>query len=115
MADGINLEVVVATMIAKAAQAMHDVIQEEVFPLTQELCPKDTGELVATGRVTDPDADGLVMITYGNIDDATGIYAIVQHERLDLNHPNGGVAKYVEIPLNEAAWTLVPRIAERMR
>ncbi len=115
MADSLNLEVVVASMVARAAQAMHDVIAEEVFPRTQELCPRDSGALVATGKVTDPDKDGLVMITYGDPGDKTGIYAIVQHERLDLNHPNGGVAKYVEIPLNEAAPTLVGRIAERMR
>ncbi|PZS10379.1 MAG: hypothetical protein DLM70_00575 [Chloroflexi bacterium] len=115
MAGELQLEVVVASMIARAAQAMHDVVQEEVLPITQDLCPKDTGELVATGRVTDPDAMGTVTISYGNVDDKTGIYAIVQHERMDLNHPNGGQAKYVEQPLNEAAPTLVARIGERMR
>jgi hypothetical protein len=28
-------------------------------------------------------------------------YAIVQHERLDFNHPKGGKAKYLEDPFNE--------------
>jgi len=28
-------------------------------------------------------------------------YAIIQHERLDFNHPKGGKAKYLEDPYNE--------------
>lgn len=29
-------------------------------------------------------------------------YALLQHENLDFNHPRGGRAKYLEIPLGEA-------------
>lgn len=47
---------------------------------------------------------GFVRVIPGAEDDAVAIgyrafWAVWQHERLDYNHPNGGEAKFLEIPL----------------
>lgn len=38
-------------------------------------------------------------------------YALLQHENLDFNHPRGGRAKYLEIPLGEALTKMPERVA----
>lgn len=48
--------------------------------------PRDTGVLAASGRVTGPDAKGLVEITYGG---AAAPYALRQHETLEYRHTLG--------------------------
>lgn len=42
-------------------------------------------------------------------------YAIVQHERLDFNHPMGGKAKYLEDPYNRNKEKYVRHIANRIK
>lgn len=63
--------------------------------------PVDLGTLKASGYVTLPRKVGnktLVEMGYGgNAKD----YAVVQHERLDFNHPEGGEAKYLESVVDE--------------
>jgi hypothetical protein len=60
--------------------------------------PVDTGDLRANCTVGPLKQDGgEVYVTVGY--DLP--YAIVQHERLDFNHPKGGNAKYLEKPYNE--------------
>jgi hypothetical protein len=41
-------------------------------------------------------------------------YALVQHERLDFQHPRGGGPKYLENALNEHLPTLVAKIKARV-
>ena len=53
--------------------------------------PRDTGVLASTGRVTGPDAKGLVEITYGG---AAAQYALRQHETLEYRH-RLGEARYL--------------------
>lgn len=38
-------------------------------------------------------------------------YALLQHENLDFNHPRGGRAKFLEIPLGEALPSMPERVA----
>lgn len=38
------------------------------------------------------------------------LYALVQHERLDFDHPKGGEAKYLENPLKENTARYMERI-----
>ena len=42
-------------------------------------------------------------------------YALVQHERLDFNHPKGGKAKYLEDPLKEQAGRYQDNLADHLR
>ncbi len=59
--------------------------------------PIDTGDLRANCSISPLNKTGsTVYLTVGY--DLP--YAIVQHERLDFNHPKGGKAKYLEDPYN---------------
>lgn len=53
--------------------------------------PKDRGTLANTGRVTGPDPEGVVRLTFGG---ASAPYAVVQHERTDYSH-RLGEARYL--------------------
>ena len=62
--------------------------------------PVDTGDLRANCTVSPVqmgDTEIYVKVGYKLP------YAIVQHERLDFNHPKGGKAKYLEDPYNDNA------------
>jgi hypothetical protein len=63
--------------------------------------------LVDTIQVTGPEFEGdnvSVSISYGNENDPTGDYAIVQHESMEFQHTRPGTkAKYLEDPLNARA------------
>ena len=61
--------------------------------------PIDTGKL-RENCVVDESEIGQHIIKVGytrEVDD----YSLVQHERLDFNHPRGGEAKFLENPFNE--------------
>ncbi len=115
MTGEIDLAAGLEALLAKAGGALHDVVAEEIFPISQDRCPKESGELAATGRVSDPQPDGTVILSYGNQGDKTGIYAIVQEMDVNLSHPNGGQARYVDSSVMEAAGTLAERVAARMK
>jgi hypothetical protein len=59
----------------------------------QRLAPIDTGDLRGSGwhRME----KNAVIIGFSTP------YALIQHERLDFNHPKGGQAKYLEAPFAE--------------
>lgn len=61
--------------------------------------PIDTGKL-RKSCVVDEAEIGNLSIKVGYSPDVDH-YAMVQHERLDFNHPRGGEAKFLENPLNE--------------
>ena len=95
-------------------QSAQDVANE-----ADELVPVDEGILRATQDVKHK---GMftnrpnVTISYGG---PSAPYALVQHERTDLNHPGGGQAKYLEEPfLKETArwpYPLIERIKNASR
>lgn len=60
--------------------------------------PIDTGDLRANCSVSPLKQEGAAFYHTVGYDLP---YAIVQHERLDFNHPRGGKAKYLEDPYNE--------------
>lgn len=80
----------------------------------RDFVPVDLGVLRASGHVAPPDIRGdrvTVTLGYGG---AAAAYALIQHERLDFNHPRGGQAKYLEQPVLEAAAGLGGRLARRI-
>ncbi len=80
-----------------------------------EFVPVDEGILRASGHVQLPvrtGGDVSVTLAYGGPAEA---YAVIQHERLDFNHPHGGGPKYLERPLVEAVPGMGDRIAARIR
>lgn len=91
---------------AKLPGAVADALYREMVGVmfeSQKIVPYDEGDLHDSGETDRPDINGgkvSVVLHYGggNVD-----YALVQHERLDYRHPNGGQAKFLEQPLS--AWT----------
>jgi hypothetical protein len=117
MADDLNLEAAFAQLLANAARAMHDAVQDGPAAVSQDRVPKETGDLAATMQVSEPVIEGdtaTVTVSYGNPDDQTGIYAVVQHERTDFAHPGGGQAKYLESAVLESAQGFGGEIAAKM-
>jgi hypothetical protein len=87
-------------------------MEEDVFPLTQELVPVDTGALKATGRVEPGDSQNETVIWYGDSaveDDAAVDYAAAVHEIEEHKHMPPTQAKFVQQPLEES----VPRLQRR--
>lgn len=88
---------------------------ELVMGESKPLVPRDTSVLVNSGFVNEPTVSrGVAEVVMGYGGPASD-YAIVQHEDLTLNHPNGGQAKYLEQPLLAAVPGLGQRIADRIR
>lgn len=85
-----------------------------IFNQSQALVPVETGALRSSGMVTLPEQSAQgpsVTIGYGG---AAAPYAIYVHERLDLNHPNGGQAKFLEEPVLAAADGIAGRLADTL-
>ncbi len=74
--------------------------------------PVDIGNLEGSGFVDDPQRGrGAIIsidIVYGGPSEP---YAVVQHEDLELKHPNKGQAKYLERPLMAKVPTLAREMA----
>lgn len=88
-----------AKNIAKKAAAY--ALERCAFDLqgkSQQQAPIDTGDLRANCSVSPLKVEGSRLEVRVGYDLP---YAIVQHERLDFNHPKGGKAKYLEDPFNE--------------
>lgn len=107
----------VLSRLENAEAALGRALYEEanrIFNQSQALVPVDTGALRSSGHVTLPNQgpDGVeVTIGYGG---AAAPYAVYVHERLDLNHPNGGQAKFLEEPVNAAANGIAGRLADTL-
>lgn len=86
---------------------------DHILNATRSVVPLEDGDLVRSGRV---DAGGLhATVSYGEGSGRVGIYAVIQHERLDYNHPGGGRAKYLEGPLLAESPEVAPIIAADVR
>lgn len=100
---------------------------EAIMSASKELVPVDSGALIGSGVVGDPEV-GIYQVEvemgYGG---AAASYAIVQHETptvgpgdpkgpfIGYEHAPGKSDKFLEIPLMEAAEGFATRLAERMR
>jgi len=92
-----------AALLAEAEGIM--TVSREVY------VPVDETTLQQSGTVLLPEVvDGEVTVTMGYGGNAED-YALAQHENLEYHHPKGGSAKYLEIPLKQAAGGMLNRIA----
>lgn len=88
-----------------------------VMAVSKGLVPIDKGPLMISGEVLEPEVTDTcvtVDLVYGT-SEPTSNYAIVQHERLDFQHPHGGQAKYLEQPLLTMADDLTHSLAETVK
>ena len=78
---------------------------------SKEEAPVDTGDLRGSGWSD-------VVNTYQGLKGSVGFneeYALVQHEDMTFNHPQGGKAKYLTDPLNRNATKYRRMIQEKAR
>jgi hypothetical protein len=85
--------------IHAAAEVGVKAAADVLLAASQPLVPVDTGALKASGKVS---IEGLeAAVSYEGISDEDGYdYGIRQHEDMELHHPNGGQAKFLEQPMN---------------
>lgn len=111
------LQIRLAENVAKAPTALGSALYveaEAIMKDSKELVPVDTGVLRASGHVELPSIDGQgvkVEMGYGG---AAERYALIQHERLDYNHPNGQ-AKFLEQPVLEHAQGMAERLGASVK
>lgn len=86
-----------------------EIASEHLLQVSRTRVPLEEGTLERSG-VASVDAERLV----GGVSYDT-VYAVYQHERLDLRHAQGRTAKYVEEPLLEEHETLQGIIAAQIR
>ena len=98
----------------KALQSSKAVLYAEaegIMTQSKEIVPVDTSTLRQSGTVLLPEVqDGKVTVTMGYGGNSEP-YALIVHENLEAHHPRGGTAKYLEIPLKQAAGGMLNRIA----
>ncbi|NUK22070.1 hypothetical protein [Streptomyces lunaelactis] len=81
---------------------------EHVFGVSQQQVPLDEATLQRSGKVN---VDGLE----GSISYDT-VYAVIQHERMDFNHPlPGRKAKYLEDPMTSERAVVLRMMAVGLR
>ena len=88
---------------------------QDVANKADNLVPVDEGILKGSQSVTPPkphSATPTARITYGG---PSAPYALVQHERLDYEHPKGGQAKYLEEPFIEEVNAWPARFSARIK
>ena len=95
-------------LLAKQLRAEADGIIEPA----KAFVPLDTGTLMRSGKVRGPFFSGNSVEVKIGFGDAAVEYAEVQHENLDFYHPNGRVAKYLQIPFESARARMPQRIME---
>lgn len=64
--------------------------------------PVDTSNLKQSGTVLPPEnKNGVITVEMG-FGGLAEDYALIQHENLEFKHPNGGQAKYLEVPFKKS-------------
>jgi hypothetical protein len=103
----------VAKMEADLAAAMYAAVDQVVKPRALELIPRETETAANSVQVfgPTPTAGGVeVVISFGRDDDSnpkshtpSNSYIVPLHERMDIAHPGGGEAKFLENAVTEIA------------
>lgn len=99
-----------------AIAAMADFAENQFMPYIKENdVPWELGILRDSGDVWLDEDGKTVLMEFGGPGSGAEAYAVEQHERTDYNHPNGGRAKYLEVPLQEWADRFIQAAAEGVR
>lgn len=114
--DNNGFEVIRRRVEQGLVQAVQDALNEvaqQILERSQDLVPVRTGALRDSGYITSGDQGGYpsVTITYGGGDVD---YAYKVHEDLEMRHPNGGQAKYLEQAVIEYEQVAIDTIQQRV-
>lgn len=88
-----KMEKPILSLVDKAAQDAMRKGGRDVLKRSNELAPKDDGDLIKSGGVRVDDLT--VQVSY------TAAHARFQHENLDYSHTDGGQAKFLEQAADE--------------
>ena len=109
-----------ATTYGVAFHQEYAKLPRELLDAARELIPVDTGASKKSGRIIKDDGD--TVVAFGGLEietprgtKDTATYNVRLHEDLEMNHPHGGQAKFLEQPYLEMLPGLEQRIATRMR
>lgn len=111
----------VAATIRGAAFAGLVESAEAIFVESQLEIPRASEQAAESGDVIADEAAGTVTITFGDNTlrhgntSPSNEYIVRLHEDMDQRHPNGGKAKFLEDPLNEAATRAGATVARHVR
>lgn len=102
-----NLQAITKDIMDATMDQMHEVAVE-IMNSSQDQVPIDTTALIRSGFIVEQ-GDSIIL-GYGGpntkINPKTGEfteqYALRVHEDLSMNHPNGGKAKFLEDPFDDA-------------
>lgn len=83
----------ILSMVEKAAQDAMKTTARKLLKRSNELAPRDDGDLIRSGKVVVDDLS--VTVRY------TAPHAVFQHEHLDWQHADGGGAKFLETASDE--------------
>lgn len=78
----------ILSIVEKAAQDAMKTTARQLLKRSNELAPRDDGDLIKSGKVIVDDLS--VTVRY------TAPHAVFQHEHLDWEHEDGGSAKFLE-------------------
>lgn len=106
-----NLERNAARWEEAAATGLY-LVGNNIMAKSKREVPVKTGLLKASGYVTPPQAQGdRVEVELGYGGNGSRDYAVIQHERMDYRHPNGGKAKFLQDPVDAARGTFSADVA----
>lgn len=91
------------------AQNLPDAVGQELYRdmvgvmfESQKIVPYEFGDLHDSGEVDRPEVTSTRASVKSHYGSATVDYALIQHENLEYHHPQGGQAKFYEVPF--MAW-----------
>lgn len=108
-----NLLAVGAAGRTEAASGIYVEAEAIMADSREHFVPVEHGVLKDSGHVDLPVWDGDVVSTKMGYGGAASDYARIQHEDLTFAHPNGGGAKYLELPFMARIAQLADRLAAR--
>lgn len=85
---------------------------EHILQVSNEHVPLLEGTLERSGRVSEPELEGDDVIGAVSYDTP---YAVVQHEDLTFQHPEGRTAKYLENAVNATQGVVVAIVGQAIR
>lgn len=86
-------------------------VGNNIMTQSKRQTPVDTGTLKGSGYVTLPQKDRGTLVVELGYGGPAKEYAVYVHERLDLRHPEGGEAKFLEKSINEVRATFTADVA----
>lgn len=97
--------------VRQAAAAALYAEANNIMTASKRLVPVDLGALKGSGYVTLPEINGNHIELEMGYGGPAKDYALIQHERTDFRHPDGGQAKYLQAAVEAHADKLMARIA----